>query len=61
VSWRSIAMAITSHEAPVPKGFKREWRKILERQAAIYRRLPEDLTAELEEHMVWFIGKVDWK
>jgi len=54
-------MAITSHEAPVPKGFKREWRKILERQVAIYRRLPEDLTAELEEHMVWFIGKVDWK
>ena len=54
-------MAITSHEAPVPKGFKREWRKILERQAAIYRRLPEDLTTELEEHMVWFIGKVDWK
>jgi len=54
-------MAITSHDAPAPKGFKREWRKILERQAAIYRRLPEDLTAELEEHMVWFIRKVDWK
>ena len=54
-------MAITSHDAPCPNGFKPEWRDTLERKVAIYRRLPEDLTAELEEHMVWFIGKVEWE
>jgi len=55
------AVAITSHDAPCPNGFKPEWRDTLERKVAIYRRLPEDFTAELEEHMVWFIGKVEWE
>ena len=54
------AVAITSHDAPCPKGFKREWRETLELRVAIYRRLPEDLTAELESLIPWFIEKVNW-
>ena len=33
---------------------------MLERRVAIYRRLPEDLTAELESLIPWFIDKVKW-
>ena len=54
-------VAITSHLAPVPPGFKPHWRDILEENVAIYRRLPEDLTLVVEELIPWFIGKVQWE
>ncbi|MDG2214763.1 MAG: zinc-dependent peptidase, partial [Verrucomicrobiota bacterium] len=54
-------MAITSHLAPVPPGFKPRWRDLLEKNVAIYRRLPEDLTLVVEELIPWFIEKVDWE
>ena len=55
------AVAITSHLAPVPPGFKPHWRDILEENVAIYRRLPEDLTLVVEELIPWFIEKVEWE
>jgi hypothetical protein len=54
-------VAITSHLAPVPPGFKPHWRDILEENVAIYRRLPEDLTLAVEELIPWFIEKVEWE
>ena len=54
-------MAITSHLAPTPPGFKVRWRDILEKNVAIYRRLPEDITLEVEELIPWFIEKVQWE
>ena len=55
------SVAITSHLAPVPPGFKPRWRDILEEYVAIYRRLPEDLTLVVEELIPWFIEKVEWE
>ena len=54
-------VAITSHLAPAPPGFKPRWRDILEENVAIYRRLPEDLTLVVEELIPWFIEKVEWE
>ena len=54
-------MAIVSHPAPFPPGFKPKWRDILEKNVALYRRLPEDLTLVLEEMIPWFVEKVFWK
>jgi len=54
-------VAITSHLAPVPPGYKPRWRDILEKHVAIYRRLPEDLTLVVEELIPWFIEKVEWE
>ena len=51
-------MAIVSHPAPFPPGFKPKWRDILEQNVALYRRLPEDLTLVVEEMIPWFVGKV---
>ena len=54
-------MAIVSHPAPFPPGFKPKWRDILEKNVALYRRLPEDLTLVVEEMIPWFVGKVLWE
>jgi Mlc titration factor MtfA (ptsG expression regulator)/antitoxin component YwqK of YwqJK toxin-antitoxin module len=54
-------MAIVSHPAPFPPGFKPKWRDILEQNVALYRRLPEDLTLVVEEMIPWFVGKVLWE
>jgi len=54
-------MAIFSHMAPVPPGFKPKWRDFLEEHVALYRRMPEDLTLCVEELVPWFIKKVTWK
>jgi len=48
-------------KAPYPEGFEPRWREVLERKVAIYRRLPEDLTTELEALIPWFLNKVEWK
>lgn len=53
-------MAIVSHPAPFPPGFKPKWRDILEKNVALYRRLPEDLTLVVEEMIPWFVEKVFW-
>jgi len=53
-------MAIVSHPAPFPPGFKPKWRDILEQNVALYRRLPEDLTLVVEEMIPWFVEKVFW-
>ena len=45
---------------PFPERFKPDWRDILELRVAIYRRLPEDLTADLEALIPWFIDKIEW-
>ena len=54
-------MAIFSHMAPVPPGFKPKWRDFLEEHVALYRRMPEELTLCVEELVPWFIKKVTWK
>ena len=54
-------MAITSHLAPTPPGFKVRWRDILEKNVALYRRLPEDITLVVEALIPWFIDKVQWE
>ena len=54
-------MAIFSHMAPVPPGFKPKWRDYLEEHVALYRRMPEELTLCVEELVPWFIKKVTWK
>ena len=54
-------MAIISHMAPCPPGFKPKWRDMLEENADIYRRMPEDLTLCVEELVPWFMKKVNWK
>ena len=54
-------MAIVSHMAPVPPGFKPKWRDFLEEHVALYRRMPEELTLCVEELVPWFIKKVTWK
>ncbi|MBR89883.1 MAG: hypothetical protein CMO66_01230 [Verrucomicrobiales bacterium] len=54
-------MAIVSHLAPFPPGFKPEWRDMLEKNVALYRRMPEDLTLCVEELVPWFIEKVNWE
>ena len=54
-------MAIFSHMAPVPPGFKPKWRDFLEQYVALYRRMPEELTLRVEELVPWFIKKVTWK
>ena len=54
-------MAIVSHPAPFPPGFKPKWRDMLEKNVALYRRLPEDLTLVVEEMIPWFVEKVFWK
>ena len=51
---------VKNPKSPYPKGFKPRWREVLERKVAIYRRLPEDLTAELEALIPWFLDKVKW-
>ena len=54
-------MAIVSHMAPLPPGFKPKWRDFLEQYVALYRRMPEELTLRVEELVPWFIKKVTWK
>jgi len=54
-------MAIFSHMAPVPPGFKPKWRDFLEEHVGLYRRMPEELTLCVEELVPWFIKKVTWK
>ena len=54
-------MAIFSHMAPVPPGFKPKWRDYLEEHVALYRRMPEELTLCVEELVPWFMKKVTWK
>ncbi len=51
---------IKDPKAPYPEGFEPRWREVLERKVAIYRRLPEGLTAELEALIPWFLDKVEW-
>ena len=50
-------MAIFSHMAPVPPGFKPKWRDFLEEHVALYRRMPEELTLCVEELVPWFIKR----
>ena len=45
---------------PLPPGFKGAWRDTLERNVAIYRRMPEDVKRDLEALIRWFIDKVEW-
>ena len=54
-------MAIVSHAAPFPPGFKPHWRDILEEYVALYRRMPEDVTLEVEALIPWFIKKIKWE
>jgi Mlc titration factor MtfA (ptsG expression regulator)/antitoxin component YwqK of YwqJK toxin-antitoxin module len=53
-------MASLDANEPLPEGFKKSWRSLLEREVAIYRRLPADLTRGLEVLIPWFIKKVKW-
>ena len=54
-------MAIVSHMAPFPPGFKPRWRDILEKHVALYRRMPEELTLCVEELVPWFMDKTQWQ
>ena len=54
-------MAIVSHMAPFPPGFKPKWRDILEKHVALYRRMPEELTLCAEELVPWFMERTQWE
>ena len=54
-------MAFVDANEPLPKGFKKSWRDMLERNVAIYRRLPEGLTRDLEALIPWFLDKVKFE
>jgi len=54
-------MAIITHMAPFPPGFKPEWRDHLEKHVALYRRMPEELTLCVEELVPWFLDRTKWQ